>query len=64
MFKRLILVFSAFTIFLFLGSLVSEIISMLMSDAPFSFSPIGRFFSDRGLSLLVGLIGIYVTRTK
>lgn len=64
MLRSFILVFSYWCVFRFFAVIVLELISMMMGDIPFSIKAIGATVDDVSLSLLVGLIGIYVTRQK
>lgn len=62
MLRSVILVFSYWCIFRFGLVICLDIISMIFGDLPFSLRAIGATADDLSLSLLVGLIGIYVTR--
>lgn len=64
MLRSVIVVFSYWCVFRFFAVIVLEILSMIMGDVPFSVQTLGATVGDVCLSLLVGLIGIYVTRPK
>lgn len=64
MLRSVIYILSALTVFLFIAGLIITIFLMITGENPFSMKAIGQYSDDKGLSLLVGLIGMYVTRQK
>lgn len=62
MLRSVISVFSYVVVIWFFIGLVFHTVAMITGAEPLSFMRLGAFFDDKGLSLLVGLIGIYVTR--
>lgn len=64
MLRSVILVFSYWCVFRFIMVIGLEILSIILGDIPFSFKAIATTTDTVSLSLLVGLIGIYITRQK